>query len=652
MSEQRHKPRLMRLPEPGELIDDRYRLVEAFASGGMGVIMRAEQLSVGRDVAVKLLHPHVADRDDFAARFKREAKVATLFDHASIVRVYDVGETDEGALYLVMELLDGEELKEVIKREAPLPVGRAIEITLQMLDGLAEAHSQEVIHRDIKPANVFIGKTRRGEDDVKLLDFGVAKLVNSGQTQLTATGRFTGTPSYIAPEVLVSGVETNKKAADIYAAGLVLLEMLTGQKAFDGTGIHDTILMHLNKPVFIPQEIAGTALGDVICKATRKHPEDRFFDADAMFGALRAAADSVAADLVLKLGPMPRSSYDPSSGILEKLNASGPDCGLEMLRSIPQHEVFVSGTGLPARQKMDPGRGFVGDGDDTTDLESGNFINRNSTGPRIDVDNTVPTMSVGMDTMGGPAIKAPPPAQATAQVEAAAGLNAPISTNRTSINRNSTDMVEIEADVASQGDGEKSNIAVKAVGLMAGIIVALVVVVVLTSHGGDDPDESAAVPVPVVEEPEEEERELAQEPVSVEEFEADDPGLAFFHIDTDPVIASVWSGDEELGETPFEFAVDVGEMPLTLSFRRDGYEEATREIFADDDSEIVIRLVARQEPEPRAAAPAVERQEPSPTRVREEVVAEEPEEEESVEEVEPEAETSVDDLIDRHLFAD
>lgn len=136
----------IRLPEPGEIIDGRYRLGAIFARGGMGVIMRAEQLQAGREVAIKFLHPHVAAKGNVAARFKREVQVTTLFDHPSIVRVYDVGESEKGVLYLVMELLEGEELKDISRREGPMSAGRAVDITLQMLDGIAEAHSRDVVH--------------------------------------------------------------------------------------------------------------------------------------------------------------------------------------------------------------------------------------------------------------------------------------------------------------------------------------------------------------------------------------------------------------------------------------------------------------------------------------------------------------------------
>ncbi len=303
--------------------------------------MKAEQIRTGRDVAVKLLHPHIAAREDFAARFMREVKVATLFDHPHIVRVYDVGETDNGSLYLVMELLDGDELKDIIKREAPLSTGRVLDLGLQMVDGLAEAHSRDVVHRDFKPSNVFICTTRRGKEVIKLLDFGIAKLVNSGQTQVTATGSFTGTPSYMAPEVMVDAGETNQKAADVYAAGLVLLEMLTGQRVFDGNGIAQTLLKHLKKPVLIPEPIVRTPLGDVLRRATAKHPDDRFPDGDALYAALEKAQDGTPRDLILRPDQIPAVSTETSPSLLKKMATQGQTTNLEMLRDMPQHAAYT-----------------------------------------------------------------------------------------------------------------------------------------------------------------------------------------------------------------------------------------------------------------------------------------------------------------------
>ncbi len=337
------KGKTVLLPRPGEIINDLYRLKDIHASGGMGIIMKAEQIRIGRDVAVKLLHPHVASSQQLAARFLREVQVTTLFDHANIVRVYDVGETEDGALYLVMEMLEGEELEDIIAREAPLSVGRTIDISLQILDGLGEAHSRGVVHRDLKPSNVFVTKTRHGTDEIKLLDFGIAKLIQSDETKLTATGRLTGTPAYVAPETMLGLEETNKKAADIYAVGLVIVEMLIGREVFKGATVAQTLLQHLKKPIVIPESIDETPLGEVIRRATSKHPEDRYQDGDEMYRALVKARDDSPLELTLEATDIPEPVTDTNPGLLEKLEAAGEGVSLELLRDVPQHESFVAG---------------------------------------------------------------------------------------------------------------------------------------------------------------------------------------------------------------------------------------------------------------------------------------------------------------------
>ncbi|MFU8806170.1 MAG: serine/threonine-protein kinase [Bradymonadaceae bacterium] len=327
-------PKHLDLPAVGETIEGRYKLLEAMSSGGMGVVMRAEHIMMEREVAVKLLHAHIASQPGFTERFKREVRVATLFGHPNITRVYDFGETSEGTLYLVMELLEGVELKDIIKRDGALIVSRVFEIGLQILEGLAEAHSQNVIHRDLKPSNIFIVPDRHGSEQVKLLDFGIARLTDSAEMTLTGTGLITGTPSYMAPEVLLG--ESPGKGVDVYAAGLILLEMLMSQRVFDGATIAQNLLMQLKKPVPIPAVIDRTPLGAVLRKATCKHPDDRYADADQMLKALKAARAGSPMELRLNARQIPAPMDKTSSSLLVKI--ARPDNDLEILRQVPQHK--------------------------------------------------------------------------------------------------------------------------------------------------------------------------------------------------------------------------------------------------------------------------------------------------------------------------
>jgi serine/threonine-protein kinase len=289
----------IKIPDIGDLLDDRYRIQSLMATGGMGVILRAEQLPMKRPVALKLLHPHIATSDPkVVGRLQQEVRLAKLLNHPNTIRLYDFGESREGLIYVAMEYLEGVDIKQLLAEEGALPAGRALEITRQMLDGLAEAHSHDFIHRDLKPSNVFITKNRRGEDFVKLLDFGIAKSLDGSDVDLTASGSICGTPGYVAPEYLKS--ETLVKASDVYAVGLMLLEMLTGERVFQGEAAVQTMMMHLQIDPDIPPAIERTPIADIVRKATAKDPAERYVDADVMLKALEAIIDEVPTDLRLE----------------------------------------------------------------------------------------------------------------------------------------------------------------------------------------------------------------------------------------------------------------------------------------------------------------------------------------------------------------
>ncbi|QDG51791.1 PEGA domain-containing protein [Persicimonas caeni] len=288
-----------KLPHIGQVIDGRYRVESVIATGGMGVVLRAEHVAMEREVALKLLHPHIAATDaTIVERFHREVQLAKTLDHRNTIRLYDSGKTEEGLLFVAMEYLDGETLDELLARRGALRVWRAVDLTLQMLDGLAEAHARDFVHRDIKPSNVFVARNRRGEDVVKLLDFGIAKPLVDAGADLTGTGTICGTPNYVAPEYLRS--EPIGKACDVYAVGLILLEMLCGQRVFEGDSPMETMTMRLQTRPQIPFLIEESPLAGVIRKAVAIQPEDRYADADEMYRALRPVAERLPAELLAR----------------------------------------------------------------------------------------------------------------------------------------------------------------------------------------------------------------------------------------------------------------------------------------------------------------------------------------------------------------
>ncbi|MFW6057965.1 MAG: protein kinase domain-containing protein, partial [Persicimonas sp.] len=213
------------------------------------------------------------------------------------IRLYDFGEAENGLIYVVMEMLDGADLKDVLASEGTISVGRAVDLTLQVLDGLGEAHEQDFVHRDLKPSNLFLCTDRRGGDQIKILDFGIAKSLEETASEITKTGSICGTAAYVAPEYLHD--PKPQKSADVYAVGLILLEMITGKRAFHGTTTAQTLMMQLQREIQVPRALAHTALAEIILRATRKEPARRYADADEMYQALEAVADQVPAELRL-----------------------------------------------------------------------------------------------------------------------------------------------------------------------------------------------------------------------------------------------------------------------------------------------------------------------------------------------------------------
>jgi serine/threonine-protein kinase len=219
-------------PEIGGVIGDRYKIVELLGQGGMGAVYRAEHLQLGKSVAIKLLRPEISQRRDSDARFQREAIAGARLQHPNVVGVIDFGNREDGSLYLVMEMLTGESLRDVLDKQGRLPWKRAVHIARHVLRGLAHAHDQGVIHRDIKPENIYLCTDGEDADVAKLLDFGIAMLTEGqgADVRITAAGMAVGTPTYLAPEQAVGG--QLGPPTDLYSLSIVLYEMLAGRPPF------------------------------------------------------------------------------------------------------------------------------------------------------------------------------------------------------------------------------------------------------------------------------------------------------------------------------------------------------------------------------------------------------------------------------------
>jgi serine/threonine-protein kinase len=266
----------------GTVIDERYRVLERVGSGGMADVYCAEDSRLGRTIAIKVLHERFSQDREFVERFRREASAAAGLQHPNIVGVYDRGDSD-GAYYIAMEFVEGETLKDLIRREAPMDPGRAIAITKEILAATRFAHKRGVIHRDLKPQNVIL----EADDHVKVADFGIARASGS---DITEVGAIMGTAQYLSPEQAHGQPVT--AASDLYSIGVVLFEMLTARAPFEAESPVAIALKHVNQPAPSPREFVQSVppeLEAIVLKALAKDPTQRYPDAEAMMRDLEVA---------------------------------------------------------------------------------------------------------------------------------------------------------------------------------------------------------------------------------------------------------------------------------------------------------------------------------------------------------------------------
>src|SRR5687768_4023133 len=267
----------------GRLISGRYRLIAPLGEGGMATIWRAVDEQLDREVAVKLLRPQFSADPGFAARFKQEARSAGGLSHPNIVGVYDYG-TDgaDGDQYIVMELIEGNDLSTILRERGSLSTSDAVRVAIGVAAALEVAHRKGIVHRDVKPGNIMI--TDAG--DVKVADFGIARAV--AESSMTVTGTTLGSVHYFSPEQARGDEVTG--ASDVYALGIVLYEMLTGKRPFEGDSAAAVALRRLNEDPAPPSASGFTiapALEQILMRALAREPADRFPDAGAFAEALR-----------------------------------------------------------------------------------------------------------------------------------------------------------------------------------------------------------------------------------------------------------------------------------------------------------------------------------------------------------------------------
>ncbi len=304
---------------PTRLLAGKYRLGRLLGEGGMGAVYEAEHTGLGSRVAIKLLSEHIQN-ERAIARFRREARAMAAVRHDNVVTVTDTGTDEEGTPFLVMELLEGESLNALIKRERKLSAEAAAAVAVQILGGLAAAHERGIVHRDLKPGNVFLAWASEGERRVKILDFGISKFAEAATHELTAEGTMIGTPHYMAPEQARGDKDVDARA-DLYAVGVLLYRMVAGRLPYNkkpSEGLYEEILGG-NPPR--PRELAPDLpepLEAVILKAMSLEPADRYPTARAMRAALVEAVPDVNAEGTIPpsvpSGTPPPPTYDSEIG--------------------------------------------------------------------------------------------------------------------------------------------------------------------------------------------------------------------------------------------------------------------------------------------------------------------------------------------------
>ncbi len=283
-------------PLIGRTLPGGFGILELIGVGGMGRVYRAEQTTLGRTVAVKIVHPHLAGEENAVARFITEARAASRLNHPNSVAVIDFGKTPDGQLYLVMEYLRGKDLARVAYEEGPLPFRRIVDVLRQTLAALAEAHHFDIIHRDLKPENIILEPVRGGGDFVKVVDFGLAKMqVEKSQPSITSPGIVCGTPEYMSPEQ--GRGDPLDPRSDLYAVGVILYQLITGRLPFEAESPTQVVLMHLSKappdPMTVaPERMIPKPLVAITMKSLAKEASDRFQNAEQFALAL---ADAMAA---------------------------------------------------------------------------------------------------------------------------------------------------------------------------------------------------------------------------------------------------------------------------------------------------------------------------------------------------------------------
>ncbi len=307
-------------PRTGEIVGGRYRVLRIIGQGGMGAVVAAEHVQLGEPVAIKFLHPKLARDTASVERFFREAKATMRIKSEHVVRVIDVGMSESGIPYIVMELLEGADLGRVLEA-GPLAVAHAVDFVLQASEALAEAHAAGIVHRDLKPSNLWLARRADGSPLVKVLDFGISKLAAHapGDPRLTETQSVFGSPTYMSPEQIRSSKKVDHRT-DVWALGIVLHELLTGKLPFDGdtvSGVLASIAADPPVPLRQMRPEAPPGLEQAILRCLEKDLGRRcqsLAELSSLLAPFASPTGVVSAGRIARISVPQNLSFPPSAG--------------------------------------------------------------------------------------------------------------------------------------------------------------------------------------------------------------------------------------------------------------------------------------------------------------------------------------------------
>lgn len=272
----------------GDILAGKFRIDKVLGEGGMGVVVAATNIALEQKVAIKFLLPEAAQNEDIRARFGREARAAAKIQSQHVAKVIDVGELDSGAPYMVMEFLEGCDLSNLLEKQTQISYQDAARYVLEACEAIAEAHQAGIVHRDLKPANLFLANQKGGRTSIKVLDFGISKMVGPESASLTKTSALMGSPYYMSPEQMTSAKHVDARA-DIWALGVILYELVTGAIPFGGDTMPEIVASILrNQPISISELRPEVPKGfvEVVERCLRTSPADRFSSVASLAGAL------------------------------------------------------------------------------------------------------------------------------------------------------------------------------------------------------------------------------------------------------------------------------------------------------------------------------------------------------------------------------